>query len=59
MPLPDRGSRVRIVRVEDPDLAQFIGLEGSIIEFLGDKILIRLDGLSLPMEFTNRDVVLI
>lgn len=59
MPLPDIGSRVRIVKVEDPDLEEFIGFEGSIIKFLGDKLLIRLDGLTYPMEFTVRDVMLI
>jgi hypothetical protein len=45
--------------VEDPDLKQFIGFQGAIIEFRGDKILIRLDGLPHPMEFTTRDVVLL
>lgn len=59
MPLPDIGSRVRIVRVEDPDLKQFIGHEGSITQFLGDKIKVKLDEFPLPMDFTVRDVVLI
>lgn len=59
MPLPDKGSRVRIVRVENPELEQFIGFEGSILEFLGDEISVRLDGLPYPMNFTVRDVVLI
>lgn len=59
MPLPDIGSRVVIVRVENSDLAQFIGFQGSIIQFMEDKILVRLDGLPYPMEFTTKDVKLI
>lgn len=59
MPLPDIGSRVRIVRVEKPELREFIGFEGAITQFLGDGVMVKLDGLPYPMEFTVRDVKLI
>lgn len=59
MALPDVGSRVKIVQVENPDLEEFIGYHGSILKFMGDSLLIRLDGLTYPMEFTVRDVILL
>lgn len=59
MPLPDVGSRVVIVRVEKPELEEFVGFEGAITQFTGDGVMVKLDGLPYPMEFTVRDVKLL